>query len=308
MITRITEIPKMARRWQDGHKGDFGRVLVVGGSRGMIGAPALSANAALRCGAGRVRLALPESIYLCVAMLAPCATFHPIKEDENGMISSKCLNSLFNLIEENDVVALGPGLGQSDQLQDIISKIVTDSPKLLIIDADGLNNLAYAPYRNLNLTGKTILTPHPGEMKRLWQKWFDEPLPQEREEQAVKLSRRCGAAIVLKGAGTIVTDGTSIYVNDTGNPGMAVGGTGDVLTGCIAGLLARQDEPLSPLHGAILGVYIHGIAGDLAAESLTETSMVASDMIDALPDAWQEYESEMYDLLDGLDDFYTASD
>lgn len=292
----------MAKRWQDSHKGDFGKVLIIGGSRGMLGAPALMANAAFRCGAGLVRMAVPVGIYQNTAILSPCSTNYPLAEDENGFVSPHAVDVLLSLIEENDTIAIGPGLGRSEGLQILIEKLVSDVHKPLVVDADGLNNLAAIAHQDFKLSGRTILTPHPGEMKRLWQTWFEDPLPAEREEQAVRLSQTTGAIVVLKGAGTLITDGSSVFLNETGNPGMATGGTGDVLSGCIAGLAARQDEPLSPLHAAILAVYIHGMAGDFASESLTETAVIASDLIEALPDAWQDYESEMFDMFDGIEE------
>ncbi|MCK5270368.1 MAG: NAD(P)H-hydrate dehydratase, partial [Sedimentisphaerales bacterium] len=207
MSERITEIPKLPPRSDDAHKGRFGRVLIVGGSRGMIGAPALAANAALRSGAGLVRIAVPESVQLTTAGLTPCATSMPLTEDEKGLISSRATHDILNAMDESDSLAFGPGLAQSNDLQLIVEAIVKQYKKPLIIDADGLNNLTAIAGEDLQLTANTILTPHPGEMAGLWRAWFREDQPGNRTEQAEKLSQRCGAVVVLKGAGTIVTDG-----------------------------------------------------------------------------------------------------
>ena len=312
MIQQITEIPKLVARKSDAHKGQFGRVLVIGGSRGMIGAPALAANAAFRSGAGLVRLATPRQIQLATASLAPCATSMALAEDENGNISRSALNEILKAFEDNDSVALGPGMGQSNELQAVVEKVVRECTKPLVVDADGLNNLAAvlagagnaqpraavprennsASVSKFSFPDKTVLTPHPGEMKRLWQACFREELPSERTEQAEKLARQLGVVVALKGEGTVVTDGERTYINETGNPGMATGGSGDVLTGIIAALLARQEEAgqLSAPEAAVLGVFIHGRAGDLAAAVMGEEALTASDLVDLLPEAWQSME------------------
>ena len=276
----------MPPRADDAHKGQFGRVLIVGGSRGMIGAPALTANAALRSGAGLVRMAVPESVQLTTAGLTPCAISIPLAEDEKRLISKGAIHDILNALDENDSLAFGPGLGQSSDLQLIVEAIVKQYKKPLIIDADGLNNLTAIVGEDLQLTANTILTPHPGEMARLWRAWFREEQPGDRIEQAEKLAQRCGAVVVLKGAGTIVADGKRTYVNETGNPGMATGGSGDVLTGCIAALTANKAAGFDALTAAISGVYVHGRAGDLAAAAMTETALIATDIIDFLSDAW----------------------
>ena len=288
MPKRITQIPKLPPRSPDAHKGDFGRVLIIGGSRGMIGAPALAANAALRSGAGLVRLAVPRGIQPTVASLAPCATSIPLAEDEKGLITRAAIKDVLAALTDNDVLALGPGLGCSNDLQTIIDHVVRDSALPMVIDADGLNNLAASPGSDLVLFANTVLTPHPGEMRRLWPRWFPtEELPTSRIEQAQLLAERSGTIVVLKGAGTIVTDGDSTYVNTTGNPGMATGGTGDVLTGCLAALLTLCcGTDFSPLDAAILATYVHGLAGDIAAAELTQTAMTATDLIDSLGAAW----------------------
>ncbi len=290
MAKAIKTIPTLGPRPDDAHKGLFGKVLIIGGSRGMVGAPALAANAALRSGAGLVRVAVPEVIQLSIAQLTPCATTIPLAQDAEGLISRDAIPVILQAIQDNDALALGPGIAQSNELQALVESILNQCDRPIVIDADGLNNLAAVKRgKELQLPENAILTPHPGEMSRLWQAFSREPLPLNRSDQAEKLAERCGAVVVLKGAGTIVTDGKSTYVNETGNPGMATAGSGDVLTGCIAALIARQ-EPVglfSPFEAAVLGVFVHGRAGDLAAAVLGETSVIATDILDFLPDAWQ---------------------
>jgi len=295
MAKQITEIPKLVPRKLDAHKGHFGRVLIIGGSGGMIGAPALAANAAFRSGAGLVRLAVPQQIQLATATLAPCATSIALADDENGNISRSALNEILKAMEDNDSVALGPGLAQSNELQTVVETIASGCTKPLVIYADGLNNLAAVlagAGDPIKFPEKTVLTPHPGEMKRLWKACIREEMPRERTEQAEQLARRLEVIVALKGAGTVVTDGRQTYLNETGNPGMATGGSGDVLTGMIAALLARQEGAgqLSALEAAVLGVFVHGRAGDLAAAVMGEEALTASDLVDWLPEAWQSLE------------------
>ena len=288
MTQKITTIPRLTPRPADAHKGDFGKVLIVGGSRGMIGAPSLTANAALRSGAGLVRVAIPETIQLTVAQLTPCATSIPLAEDEQGCLSHQALNDILNALEDNNVLALGPGLGQPNELAELVLAVVTQCDKPMVIDADGLNNLAAVGGKALELGSSAVLTPHPGEMQRLWRACLREEIPAQRTAQAEKLAQYTGSVIVLKGANTVVTDGQSTYINETGNPGMASGGTGDVLTGIIAALLARQGNgAMTTLEAAVLGVYIHGRAGDLAAAVMGQTSLIATDLLDWLVQAWE---------------------
>jgi len=284
-IQQVTAIPQLTPRARDAHKGNFGKVLVIGGSVGMVGAPALAANAAFRCGSGLVRLAVGRSIWQTVAALAPCATSLPLAEDAAGKIGMEALGDILNAAEEHDAVALGPGLGQSGQLQEIIGRILAGLACPLVIDADGLNNLAALGPSGAMLSSQVVLTPHPGEMRRLWNAWRRETPPRDRTEWTMELAKTTGAVVVLKGAGTVVANGEKAYVNTTGNPGLATGGSGDVLTGCILGLLGQG---MTPFEAAVLGVYLHGRAGDIAAEQFGETSLMATDIIAALPRAWQQ--------------------
>lgn len=289
----ITEVPRLSVRARDGHKGDFGRVLVVGGSRGMIGAVGLAVDAALRGGAGLVTFAAPETIQQAIAVLCPCATSVPLSCEESGKLSPESVHEMIDSIQRCDVIAMGPGMGLSaGQLNLIRAALEQDKP--LVLDADGLNNLAHLDDWASLRRCPVILTPHPGEFSRLTGKPICE-IQADRQAAAVAAASQWarqgspeGASLIcmLKGAGTIVTDGRRIFVNQTGNPGMATGGSGDVLTGLTAALLAQG---LNPFDAASLAAAVHGRAGDLAAEELTEVSLIASDLLDFLPEAMKEF-------------------
>ena len=281
----IKKIPRLPRRKSDSHKGDFGRVLIVGGSRGMIGAPALAASAALRSGAGLVKMALPNRIQLTTAALEPCATSLALSDTAGGTFSSAAIPKIISAARDHDVIAIGPGLGTSAALTKLLAAVIALPHKPVVIDADGLNNLSKIKDWPKKTRAKLILTPHPGEAKRLWSSLSKSAYPRDRRAAALSLARACKQTVVLKGAGTIVTDGSRVYKNTTGNPGMATGGTGDVLTGIIAALLGQG---LSLFDSAVLGVYLHGRAGDLAAEMVGQVSLIATDLLEVLPDAFRQ--------------------
>ena len=294
-MERITALPALPARRADAHKGDFGRVLVVGGSRGMIGAVALTANAAFRGGAGLVSFAAPEIVQQAIATLCPCATSLPLTCERSGELAGDATGEFIAAAEAADVLAAGPGMGVGPQQGGLVQAALA-SGKPLVLDADGLNNLAsienWPPMRRCPL----VVTPHPGEFARLTGRKA-RVTPKGRMSAAskavhqwVRASAHAGPLVcVLKGAGTIVTDGRRVYVNATGNPGMATGGTGDVLTGLIAALIAPLiGQGLGLFEAACMGVWAHGRAGDLAAERLGETSLMATDLLDYLPPALQE--------------------
>ncbi len=279
----IESIPKLKPRAVDAHKGDFGKVCIIAGSIGMSGAAALAGRSALRAGAGLVRVATPKSVLPIVASIEPSFTTIALPEDNLGRISAKAINPILEAISENDVVAFGPGVGISGALRSVLEALLEQDQLRLIIDADGLNNLAGIKDWPAGLKARLVLTPHPGEMKRLWSGLFREPLPSDRQQQAAQLAQQTKTVVALKGAGTVVTDGQKVYINKTGNPGMATAGSGDVLTGVITAL-AGQD--LSDFDAAVLGVHIHGLAGDIAAENLGQVSLMTTDIIQALGDAF----------------------
>jgi ADP-dependent NAD(P)H-hydrate dehydratase len=281
----IETIPKLKPRKPDAHKGDFGRVCIIGGCIGMSGAAALAGRAALRCGAGLVRVAVPENVLPIVASIEPSYTTIPLAEDSAGRISAKAINTILDAVSENDCLAFGPGIGTSGGIQSILEALLQQEHLRLLIDADGLNNLSGIKDWPDKLKANLILTPHPGEMKRLWTGLFREQLPPNRRDQAGKLAKHTKTVVVLKGAGTVVTDGQKVYINKTGNPGMATAGSGDVLTGVITALIGQG---LSNFDAAVLGVHIHGSAGDIAAEKFGQVSLIATDIIESLPKAFLE--------------------
>jgi hydroxyethylthiazole kinase-like uncharacterized protein yjeF len=282
-------LPQLAPRRADSHKGDYGRVLVLGGSRGMAGAPSLTGMAALRSGAGLVTVATPLSVQSTVAGFSPCYITIPLVEDDYGIADHANIVDLVAAHEQFDVWAVGPGLGRSEGVTELVAQLYRDIPRPMVFDADALNALAASMKRNPQLlnkpAGERVLTPHPGEFARLT---GDSP-GSSSVERAEHASQLCGrdasgkTVVVLKGHETIVCDGQKFAINRTGNPGMATGGTGDCLTGVIAALLGQQLDAWS---AARLGVHVHGLAGDLAAKGLGEVSLIASDLLANLPHAF----------------------
>ncbi len=288
-MKRITAIPKLLSRKKDAHKGDFGKVCIVAGSIGMTGAAAIAGRSTLRSGAGLVRVATAKSALPIIAAIEPCFTSIPLDEDGAGRIAGKAIGKILKIIPENDVIAFGPGLGVSSGLQDILRTLLARDDLRFVIDADGLNNLTKIKDFHAVRKADLILTPHPGEMARLWKSIFRDPMPEDRAKTASQFAQKTGAVIVLKGAGTVVTDGQKLYVNKTGNPGMATAGSGDVLTGVIAALAGQG---LNSFDAAVLGVYIHGLAGDIAAKVLGQVAMIATDIAEALPKAFLQYQKK----------------
>jgi NAD(P)H-hydrate epimerase len=266
----------------DAHKGDFGRALLLGGSRGMSGAITLSGLAAQRGGAGLVRLAVPKSCWPIVAAHEPSYMTSPLPEDDDGRLSGAGQAEIRALVEPATCVAIGPGLGRSAELDQLVSWLYTQCKAPVVLDADALNSLAQQPAILRQPGGPRILTPHPGEFARLIGEQLAESANRQR---ACELAAECGSVIVLKGHHTQITDGSRTVLNDTGNPGMATGGMGDVLTGLTTALVCQQ---LPPFEAAQLAVHVHGRAGDLAAAELGEVALIASDLIRYLPAALRE--------------------
>lgn len=281
----VREVPTLRDRPDDGHKGTFGKVCIVAGSVGMAGAAALAGRAALRSGAGLVRVAIAHSALSTVAALEPCYTTIALSEDSVGRVSAKAIHTILDAAAENDVVAIGPGLGTSAGLRSVIETLVQQEGLRLVIDGDGLNNLAMLPDWPCKRRADVVLTPHPGEMKRLWSGLLREVLPSDRQEAARHMAQISGCVVALKGAGTVVTDGHRVYVNNTGNPGMATAGSGDVLTGVITALMGQG---LNSCDATVLGVYVHGAAGDIAADTYGQISLTATNIIEALPEAFRK--------------------
>jgi NAD(P)H-hydrate epimerase len=280
-IETVTALPTLPPRPADSNKGSFGRVLVIAGSRGMSGAAVLCASAALRGGAGLVKAAVPAEIQPMVAVGQPCCTTLALPHDADGRISALALSSLLALAEAHDVVAVGPGLDRCGELTSLLIELTGQVARPMVIDADGLNAFAGQAERMRTSAGPRIITPHPGEFARLLQTDV-KTVQASRSELAAEFAGAHNLVFVLKGQGTVVTDGRRVYVNDTGNPGMATGGTGDVLTGLVAALLGQH---LPPFDAAQLGVWAHGRAGDLARDQIGEVSLIATDLLDFLPPA-----------------------
>jgi len=258
------------------HKGNYGQVLVIGGSHGLVGAPALAAMGALRGGAGLVSAAVPDDSMAVMAALAPTAMAHRIAV-EQGVMTPAALAAGIRPPRDFDVVLTGPGMSAGAATARIVNDLLQSSARRLVLDADALNVLA-GQVEVLHRAGtapSVILTPHPGEAARLLGVTVAE-IQANRTHAAQQLAANSGAIVVLKGAGTLVaTPDGGVHLNLTGNPGMATGGTGDVLAGLIAGLWAQG---IAPLDAARLGVYLHGVAGDLAAWQAGETALTADDL------------------------------
>lgn len=283
-ITR--EVAPIPRRSDDAHKGDVGRVVIIGGCCGdvtMIGAPALAGNAALRTGAGLVQLMVPKAIVPSVGVLAPCATMRSLATN---------VDSVLDAIQDfsADLIVLGPGLGDSLTAEQV-AEVAARFSGPVVLDADALNLLAASPPNEMPSADRIVMTPHPGEARRLLSaRGVDlaiENSPASRRTAVCALVEAYGCTVVLKGRGTIVANRERLYVNQTGNAGMATAGAGDVLTGVIA---AWMGQGLDPLEAAILAVHLHGLAGDFAAEELGRCSMIATDIIEYLPEAICEHD------------------
>jgi NAD(P)H-hydrate epimerase len=284
--TPIYELPKLPRRAHSGHKGTYGKVLIVAGSRGMSGAAVLCGHAALRSGAGLVQVASPADVQPLVAGAYPAYTTFAIRQHADGSFAETVSAELLALARAADAVAIGPGLGRTASVIALVRELLAglrDVP--VVLDADGL--FAVSPFDASWRESRLVLTPHAGEFSRL----TSEPAPQttgERVEQSLAFVRKFGTVLLLKGSGTLVTDGTRLYRNTTGNPGMATGGSGDVLTGVIVALLAQG---LARFEAAALGAWVHGRAGDCAATVLGQTSLTSPDLVNSLPSVFRELES-----------------
>jgi len=263
------------------HKGSFGHVSVIAGSVGKTGAAALAALGAQRIGAGLVTLAVPASLNDILEVKLTEAMTVPVPETESRTMSLGALDDLLRLAEGKSAVAIGPGLGTHPATQALIRELVTRLRVPIVLDADGINAMAEAAHGLRRAGGRLVLTPHPGECARLLGVPRDEVL-RDRIPLVRKAAMDYGLTLVLKMARTLVGDaGGGIAVVPTGNPGMATGGTGDVLTGMIAGLIACGAEPAA---AARAGAYAHGLSGDVAAARLGQEAMLASDLLDGLPE------------------------
>lgn len=281
-------LPKglLTPRAPETHKGDVGHVLVLAGSEGLTGAAALCSLGALRAGAGLVTLGIPKSLNDIKVKLTEVMT-KPLPETKARSLSLQALPEILDLIERVDVVALGPGLSQQPETKRLVQQLLPRVTKPLVVDADGLNAMAEEPKILSRLTLPIVVTPHPGEMGRII-RLSAQDVQRDRERIATEFAVKYNVVVVLKGHRTVVSsfDG-QVFINETGNPGMATGGCGDVLTGAIAGFLGQG---LTLFDAARLGVYLHGLSGDMAAEEIGEVGLIASDVLDRIPEALEQYQ------------------
>ena len=285
-LTDVTNspLPTLPPRPADSHKGLYGHALLVGGSRGMSGSISLSGLACLRSGAGLVTVVVPGAIQDAVAGFNPSYMTHGIAESE--CFDEAAADEVLALAESMTALALGPGLGRAAGTGRFVARLYREVKQPMIVDADALFALAERKELLKQAGGPRILTPHPGEFARLTgtkPKSDDASRTQTAGEFASASRNSAETIVVLKGHHTVITDGTQFALNQTGNPGMATGGTGDVLTGVITALVCQG---LSPFDAARLGCHVHGLAGDLAAEKLGQVSLIASDLVDYLPAAF----------------------
>lgn len=278
------KIKTCLKRRPDSHKGDYGRVFILAGSRGMSGACVLSAYAALRSGAGLVTVGVPRSLISDLTRAFREPMFKAFPETKFGTLSKKSFSEISKFLATQDVFAVGPGISRSSETQTLIRKLVLFSTKPMVIDADGLNAFSGRAELFRKIQAPAILTPHPGEFTLL----FGGKIPKgdsERKKCAMQIAKKYKVIIVLKGHRTIVASPSGeVYVNRTGNPGMATGGAGDVLTGVIAAMLGQG---IKPFNAACFGVYLHGFAGDFAAKKESQISLIAGDIIETLPLAFK---------------------
>ncbi len=276
-------LAQLPARRPESHKGDFGRALLIGGSRGMSGAIGLAGIAALRGGAGLVTLAVPDACLDVVASFEPSYMTTPLPSDDAGRIAFAAMEVITQLSAGATCLACGPGLGRSDELTELVGGLYETATQPIVFDADALNALSSRSAGLSSPGGPRILTPHPGEFRRLIGDEASELSTESLRDSAIQAAGKHNVVMVLKGHHTLITDGDRITYNTTGNPGMATGGSGDVLTGLVTALVCQG---LPPFEAAQLGVHIHGLAGDLATEKLGQISMIASDLADHLPEAF----------------------
>lgn len=276
----------LSHRKKKAHKNDFGHILILAGSRNMVGAAALTSLAAMRSGAGLVTVGIPASLNSIVQKkISSVIMTWPLKETKESTLSPLAYPQIIKRLNSFSVLAIGSGLSTHPDTQKLILKIIGNIQLPMVMDADGLNALA----KNLDPlrknTGVKILTPHPGEMSRLTSLSKDF-IEKNRRKVTVDFAKKFQCTVLLKGHRSVVASAEGrVYINETGNPGMATAGSGDVLTGMIAALLGQG---LSGFEAAKYGAYLHGLAGDLAAKKISQTALLATDIIDYIPQALRQ--------------------
>lgn len=269
-------IHNFPKRIPNSHKGTYGKILNIAGSTYYAGAAILSSLSALKIGAGYVTLACPENIANAVIAYTPDITLFPLKSNGIG-ISSENIEKLLEKAEEYDVISIGSGLSDDKDTQKLILEFISKNKKPIVIDADGLNAIAKSGFTGLNKN--TIITPHPREMSRLLGV-ETATIQSDREKYAIEAAKKFDCISILKGKDTVVTDGETIYENDTGSSALSKAGTGDVLTGMITGILAQTKDSF---YSAAAGVYLHGLTADIAVNLTTRYGLLASELIDCIP-------------------------
>lgn len=280
MSKRIDRLPELPPRPREGHKGLFGRVLIIGGNPEMIGAPVLAGSSAFRSGAGLVQVAVPKSILTQVLTIEP---------ELIGLGLPTTAKKWQQAVEQADAIVIGPGMGQSPEAGKLLRSVLKLHEKPVVIDADALNLLAAGKQWPGGIRARCVLTPHPGEMKRLARLFGQTELSQtleDRSETAIRAATSFGQVVVLKGHQTIVTDAKKYYVNNTGDSTLSKAGTGDILTGICATLLAQG---LDPFDAACISVWVHGKAGEIAGQRFGPRSAMAREILGCIGQGFDEY-------------------
>lgn len=279
----------LKKRDNDTHKGTYGRVGIVGGSTGFTGAAYLASLASLKTGAGYVYTLTPAKLTSIMSIKLTEAIIRPIEDNNTGRFTMESLQDILKYIKDMDALAIGPGMGVDGDRTYLVKEIIRNAKVPLVLDADAINCISNMPEMLLGHDTPVIVTPHPGEMA----KFLDisiEKLQEKRVYFSELLAKKYNIIVVLKGHRTVVASPKlGIYINETGNPGMATAGTGDVLTGVITSLLGQG---LKSFEAAKLGVHLHGMAGDLASEKIGEYGMIASDVLENMPAAIKAYNSK----------------
>jgi ADP-dependent NAD(P)H-hydrate dehydratase / NAD(P)H-hydrate epimerase len=282
----LKDLPKIARRRNDAHKGDFGHVFLLAGSPGLTGAGCLAARGAQRSGAGLVTVGCPRGLYPIFASKLTESMQLPLPENDSGALAMSGLEQILEFADRCKVVAIGPGLSRDPETAELVREISAQLDHVLVLDADAIHAFAGRAEEFSRRKGPTLITPHPGEMGALTG-LSTASIQEDRLGSASSLAARFEVfAVLLKGQNSLITDGKQVFNNPTGNPGMATGGSGDVLTGIVAALVAQR---LDHFQAGCLGAYVHGMAGDMAASALGQISMTPGDIIDRLAKAFESY-------------------
>lgn len=281
-LDKLLMVKVLKKRKPNTHKGDYGHVLIIAGSIGLTGAAYLTSEAALLMGSGLVTCAIPKSLNIIMEKKLTEVMTLPVEDRRKGYFPASCFSKIMKFSEKIDAVAIGPGISRKNGTRKLVKKLIQNLNTPIVLDADGINCIGDKPQILKKAKRHIVITPHPGEISRLIHKRVDY-IQKNRRKIAKEISKKYGVTVVLKGMNTVVaSQDRRLYVNKTGNPGMASGGVGDVLTGMIASLIGQG---FTPFNAAKYGVYLHGIAGDIAAKEKGEASLRAQDVLDNVPKA-----------------------